>query len=127
MEPGVDFSVSAALPLTNGVSYFIRALQVEGVGGDYVKVAWKMEEDPTAAASLLPISGNVLSSYGPLPAPRFNAPLLAGNQLTISWTGAGTLYESTDLQTWTTVPGNPSNPFVVNITSAPHKFYAVLR
>ena len=120
---------SAAIPLTAGVSYFIRALQVEGGGGDFVKVAWKMEGDPTAAASLQPISGSVLSAYGQLPAPQFSAPQFNSGtgQLTIAWTGAGTLEQSDNLVTWTPVPGNPTSPFVVNVGSAPMFFYRVVR
>ena len=125
-EPG-NPTTSTAIPLTAGVSYFIRALQTEGGGGDYVKVAWKMENDPTASTNLVPIAGSVLSSYAPLPAPRFAAPVFSGNQLTISWTGVGSLYESTDLKTWTPVAGNPSSPYVVNVTSGPMKFYEIIR
>ncbi len=125
-EPG-NPTTSVAIPLTAGVRYFIRALQTEGGGGDYVRVAWKMENDPTASTNLVAISGSVLSAYAPLPAPQFNKPVLSGNQLSISWTGLGALYESTDLQTWTPVAGNPSSPFVVDITGGPRKFYAVVR
>jgi hypothetical protein len=125
-EPG-NPTTSAPQLLQAGVSYFIRALHTEGAGGDYVRVAWKMEGDPTPAASLSPISGSVLSAYLPLPAPQFNAPVLSGGQLTISWTGTGTLLESSDLMTWTPVPGNPSSPYTVNVSSSPLKFYRLVR
>jgi hypothetical protein len=41
-------------------------------------------------------------------------PVLSGGQLTISWSGPGTLQESTDLENWTDVIGNPSNGFQIN-------------
>jgi len=129
LEPGTDSATSAAMPLTAGVSYFIRALQTEGGGGDYVRVAWKMENDPTASTNLVPISGSVLKAYAQVPAPRFNAPSFnpANGQLTISWTGTGTLYQSADLVSWTPVAGNPPSPYVVNVTGAPRLFYRVVR
>jgi len=46
-------------------------------------------------------------------------------QVTISWTGTGTLQESTNLANWTLVPGNPTSPYVVPISLAPKKFYRV--
>jgi hypothetical protein len=63
-EPG-NPTTSGPIPLTAGVSYFIRALQTEGGGGDYVRVAWKMENDPTASTNLVPISGSVLKALCP--------------------------------------------------------------
>ena len=45
----------------------------------------------------------------PVPPPRFNNPVLSGGQVTITWTGTGTLLESTDLINWATVPGNPTS------------------
>ncbi|HEX5221599.1 MAG TPA: LamG-like jellyroll fold domain-containing protein [Verrucomicrobiae bacterium] len=129
LEPGTDSATSAAIPLTAGVSYFIRALQTEGAGGDYVRVAWKMENDPTPSTNLVAISGSVLKTYAPLPPPQFNAPVYnPGNgQLTVSWTGVGTLYQSTDLVNWTAVPGNPTSPYLVVITGTPQRFYRVVR
>jgi hypothetical protein len=125
-EPGTATTTSAAMPLTAGQRYFIRALQTEGAGGDFVKVAWKMEGDPTAATNLVPISGSVLKAYVPLAQPRFNPPTRSGNQVIISWTGLGTLVESTDLNsgTWTPVPGNPSSPYPVTPT-LPQKYYRI--
>ena len=129
LEPGTDAATSAAMPLTAGVSYFIRALQTEGGGGDYVRVAWKMENDPTASTNLVPISGSVLKSFAQLPAPQFNAPSYnAGNgQLTITWTGIGTLLQSTNLVNWSPVPGNPTSPYPVNVSGAPQLYYRVVR
>ena len=82
-----------------GGPYFIQTLHIEGGGGDYVKVAWRIDTDSTPAASLLPIPGTFLSTFAPVPAPNFNP--VAYNpttgQLTFSWTGMGRLYESPDL------------------------------
>ena len=66
-----------------------------------------------------PAGGGVL----PVPPPRFNNPVLSGGQVTITWTGTGILWESTNLINWSTVPGNPPSPYVVSASSAASKFY----
>jgi len=62
------------------------------------------------------------SSLLPLP-PLFDKPVLSGGQVTITWTGTGTLSESTNLTSWAAVPGNPASPYVVSTSSAVSKFY----
>lgn len=114
LEPGAA-QTSVAFTLTAGTSYFIRALQTEGGGGDWVKVAWRMAGDSTPAANLTPIPGQYLSSYV-LMAPTFNPAVYSNGQLTISWTGyQTTLLQSTNValpaSQWTVVPG--SSPYVV--------------
>jgi len=125
-EPG-NPTVSAAIPLTAGVSYYISALQTEGGGGDYVKVAWKMQGDPTASTNLTAISSAYLKAYAPLPAPKFSTTVVVGGQVKITWTGGGTLLESTDMASWTAVPGNPVSPYSVSVNAASKKFYRVVR
>jgi hypothetical protein len=125
-EPPVPYT-SDPQTLQAGVSYFIRAYQVEGGGGDFVKVAWRLSTDSTAAANLPPIQSSVLSAYKPVPPPQFSTPVLSGGNLTISWSGyQATLQQSIDLVTWTVVPGNP-NPLVVPVNSAPRKFYRLVQ
>ena len=125
-EPGAP-TVSAAIPLTAGVSYFISAVQTEGGGGDFVKVAWKMQGDPTASTNLTAISSAYLKAYAPLPAPRFGTTVVVGGQVKITWTGGGTLLESTDMVNWTAVAGNPPSPYSASTSSAAKKFYRVVR
>jgi len=109
--------------LVAGTPYFIRALHTEGGGGDYVKVAWRISTDSTPAAKLTPIPAEYLSAYVLTP-PEFIAPVFANGQLTIGWNGLGTLLESSDLKTWTPVPGNPASPFVVTPSpTTPHLYY----
>jgi len=112
--------------LVAGKSYFLQALHTEGGGGDYVKVAWRMEGDTNSAASLTPIASQFLSAYAPVPRPKFNAAVYAGGQLTISWTGSGTLQSSPDLKNWTDVPGNPGTPYVVVNPNQPRIFYRLV-
>jgi hypothetical protein len=125
-DDGVTYSTSSPIHLTAGNKYFIQALHTEGGGGDYVKVAWRLEGDSTPAASLNPIPADFLSAYAPVPAPKFNLPVLTAGQLTITWTGTGTLEESTDLSTWTPVSGNPGSGYQVTPT-APHKYYRLVQ
>ena len=125
-EPPATYT-SDPQTLTAGVPYYIRASQIEGGGGDYVRVAWRLSTDTTPAANLPPIQSSVLASYKPVPRPQFNAPVLSGGTLTISWSGYQTIVqESTDLINWTPVPGNP-NPLVITVSSAPKKFYRLVQ
>ena len=62
---------------------------------------------------------------GLVPPPKFNSPVVGSGQVTITWTGGGTLQESTNLLNWTAVPGNPTSPYVVPVSLAPKKFYRV--
>ncbi len=120
-------TTSLAIPLQAGVSYFIRAVQTEGSGGDYVKVAWRIDGLTNAPATLSPIASTYLKAYAPLPAPRFDPPVLTGGQVKITWSGGGTLLESTDMTSWTAVAGSPTSPYTVNASTAGKKFYRVVR
>jgi hypothetical protein len=115
---------SDPIALTAGQSYYLYLEQKEGGGGDWSKVAWRKEGDTTAAASLKPIPGSFVSSYGSaaVSAPKLNPAVFKNGQVTISWTGTAALFESTDLKSWTAVAGNPASPFVVT-PSGGAKFY----
>ncbi|HEX7653782.1 MAG TPA: LamG-like jellyroll fold domain-containing protein, partial [Verrucomicrobiae bacterium] len=126
LEPGDTVTqTSGPIPLQAGSSYYVEVFHKEGTGGDYAEVAWRLAGDSTPAASLAPIAGSFLATYAPLPvqAVKFNIPTIAGTQVTLTWTGTGTLEESADLQTWTPVAGNPASGFTVDSSSAAHKFY----
>ncbi|MBN9690153.1 MAG: Ig-like domain-containing protein [Verrucomicrobia bacterium] len=61
-EPG-EPETSSAIALTAGTRYAFYALLKEGGGGDYLQVAWRLENDnPTPVGSLVPIAGSVLST-----------------------------------------------------------------
>lgn len=126
IEPSFGLpQTSSPQSLTAGVPYFIKALNTEGTGGDWVKVAWRISTDSTSSTNLPPISGAVLSAYAPVPPPQFGTPSLSGGILTIPWSGyQGVILESADLVTWTPVPGNPQ-PLVVTVSAAPQKFYRI--
>ncbi len=125
-EPGAP-TTSTPQTLQAGHSYFLQALHIEGGGGDYVEVAWRISTDTTASTNLPPIQAQFLSAYAPQVqvAPKFNPPVFSNGQLMLSWTGAGTLQESTDLKNWTPVAGSPASPFTINTATAPMKFYRV--
>jgi hypothetical protein len=104
-------------------SYYIEAFHVEGGGGDYVEVAWRLEGDTTAADKLTPIPGTFLSAYAPVPSAKLNLPTFSGGKIAITWTGSGKLQESTDLTTWTDVPNNPPSGYSFTPDPAGHAFY----
>jgi hypothetical protein len=124
-EGAPNLQTSEPQTLTAGRSYYIAALYKEGGGGDHCEVAWRKEGDSTPAAQLLPIPGSFFKAYASLPAapPTFEPIVLANGQVVITWTGAGTLEESTDLSTWTAVAGNPTSPYSVAPGTAAMKFY----
>lgn len=128
-EPGgTATETSEPVTLTAGTRYYVEVLCKEGIGGDYVEVAWRSDDDTTPAAQLSPISGSVLSSYavsaGATPLPGLHTPVLTSGEVTLTWDGAGTLEESTDLSLWTPVPGNPASPYTT--PAGGRKFYRLV-
>jgi hypothetical protein len=108
VNPGSNDSLQTSEPvaLQAGTSYYLALVYKEGGGGDWAQVAWRKEGDTTAAASLPPLSGNILKAYRIVnEPPAFSPPVVAGGNLTISWTGGGTLQESADLVAWSNVRG----------------------
>jgi hypothetical protein len=57
VNPDGSFPTSEPIALTAGTRYGIRYLVKEGGGGDWGKVAYRMEGDTTPAANLQPIQG----------------------------------------------------------------------
>lgn len=55
---------------------------------------------------------------------RFTSIRIEGAEIVFEWTGAGTLQSSTDLKTWTDVPGATS-PRRVTIQAGAHVFYRI--
>lgn len=55
--------MSLPVPLIGGQHYYLEALYKEGAGGDYCRVAAKLEADPTAPEFLTPIPGSQLGCY----------------------------------------------------------------
>ena len=127
-EEPADIVTETSLPitLTAGQKVFLSAEYKEGGGGDYVQVAWRKEGDTTPAASLTPIPGELFESYAPeAPAdpPMFNQPTIDGGTVTFTWTGTGTLEESTNLTDWSTVAGNPTSGYQVTPVAGESKSY----
>lgn len=131
-EPApANTETSVGVPLVAGQSYYVEAFQKEGGGGDYVEVAWRLEgvTVPTAG-NLKPIPASFLATYAPAAVtpglPGFgglNAPVINGNQVTLSWTGSGFLQSSPDLTTWTDVAGLPASPAVLTQSSNTRLYY----
>lgn len=60
-EPGAA-ETSAPQALVAGTRYAFYALLKESTGGDFLQIAWRLDNDTTPAADLTPISGSVLST-----------------------------------------------------------------
>lgn len=113
-------ATSALISLEAGRKYPIQVLWKESNGGDFARVAWRLSGDATPAAELKPISGSVLSYFGPASnAPQITLSTAADGKLTLSWTGK-TLQSSTDLVTWQDEAGAISP---LSITTSGQKFY----
>lgn len=125
-EPGTGDETSGLISLQAGQSYFIEAFYKEGGGGDHVEVAWRKEDDTTPFAQLTPIPGSFLSTYAPVLGP-IDAPVVVGDQATLTWTGSGRLQESADLITWTDVVGNPDSGYVTTVPAGTTKFFRLRR
>jgi len=124
-----SYQTSDPIDLKAGTSYYLALVYKEGGGGDWAQVAWRKEGDATAAASLPPLSGNILKAYRvTYEAPKFAPPVVAAGTVTITWTGGGTLQESANLASWTNVPGNPASPYQATLPSgAGQKFYRIVQ
>ncbi|PYJ79382.1 MAG: hypothetical protein DME22_25530, partial [Verrucomicrobia bacterium] len=64
------------------------------------------------------------------PQPKFDPPVISGNQVTISWTGAGILQEASNLTgnpaDWSNVNPQPAgNTFTVTVGATSRKFYRI--
>ena len=86
---------SEAITLKANTPYAVQFLYKEGGGGDYGQVAWRREGDTTAAASLLPIPGQFLSTYADPDAAVITissapASKTAAENTTTTFTAAGT-------------------------------------
>lgn len=111
----------------NGV-YPFRFLWYQRGGDAYGQ--WFSVNQTTGERTLIndPISTNAVPAYlsASNPArPQFAKPSLQNGQLTVTWTGGGILQESTDLHTWTVVPGSPVGTYSVSVATASSKFYRV--
>ncbi len=131
VDPQGNLSLQTSEPVTlnANTSYYIALLYKEGGGGDWAQVAWRKEGDSTPAGSLTPIPGSFLKAYRAVYEPPVLAkPVVSGGVVSISWTGGGKLQESTNLQSWTDVGGNPVSPYQTPLpTGAGQKFYRVIQ
>ena len=114
---------SLPVTLTAGTKYYLSAEYKEGTGGDHVQVAWRKEGDATPAASLTPIPGAFFEAYAPAEPPKFNPPTISGDTVTFTWTGTGTLEESSNLSDWSAVGGNPASGYQVTPVAGVSKSY----
>ena len=85
----------------------------------------------TTNANFIPTgSGPPESPRGAVAAPRFDVPVIAANQVTITWTGSGTLQVATNLTgtatDWSTVSPQPTNnTFTAPVGASPRRFYRI--
>ncbi|MBI1840743.1 MAG: Ig-like domain-containing protein [Verrucomicrobia bacterium] len=111
-------STSAPITLEAGHSYPLQVIYKEVNGGDFARVAWRLVGDATPAAELQPISGDVLSYYGPTAAIQISAQ--PDGKLLLEW-GGKILESSDDLLAWTEETGLTSPATFA--AADKHKFY----
>jgi hypothetical protein len=120
-DESYDFVVTA------GGLYRFRMVWYERGGGAHVE--WWQGSFTGGANSLVNTNvAGVVKAYATVDVPPlFTSFKVQNGQLTITWTGAGVLKESSDLKTWTAVtPQPPSGTFTVNVgTGAGAKFYGL--
>ncbi len=62
-EPTGHTRTSEPISLVAGTAYAVQAFVKEGGGGDYIRIAWRLEGDTTPASALEPIPGSFLATY----------------------------------------------------------------
>lgn len=111
-----DFVVS------EGGLYRFRFVWYERGGGAHVEF---FQGNFTNADRLLINAAGTVKAFTTISAPlAFTGATLNNGQLTITWSGTGTLEESGNLANWTTVPGNPSGTYTTPVGTTPGgKYY----
>jgi hypothetical protein len=97
-DDGSTYATSEPVTLTAGTKYGVTAIMKEAGGGDYVQVAWKLESDSTAPASLTPIPGSALGTYvAPVSSqPEIESIALQGASVVITY-ATGTLESAAEV------------------------------
>jgi hypothetical protein len=111
--------------------YFFRLLWFEGGGG--ANVEWFTINDDGSRALVGGEQTGSIPAFRTRTVPepeipseaQFDPPTIAGGQVTLTWTGTGTLEESSNLTDWSAVtPAPTGNTFTVTPDGAnPNKFY----
>lgn len=129
-EPGATATTAEPVALLAGQRYALEAIWEEDNGADYCLVAWRAEANQTPADQLTPLSGSLLSYYGP--APTGQEPLgkitsvrVQAGQIIIEWSGAGTLQTSPFLSGWTDIQAATS-PYQTPV-SGTKRYYRLRR
>lgn len=105
----------------------LRAVWFEGGGGANLEWFSILPDGAKVLLNNTNVVGALRTFSARAPLLVLEQPTLSGNLLTIRWTGNGRLQEADNVTgTYTDVPGNPSSPYVVNITGAPRKFYRLI-
>jgi hypothetical protein len=125
LEPGASQTTQAPINLVAGKQYFVQLIyKREANSGDLCQVAWRKTTDTTAAARLEPIPGRFFTAeptLGPSPAPLVISVSRSpgSNNLTLTWTGGGTLQRADSVTgSWTDVAGAASPHLVTASGSA---------
>jgi hypothetical protein len=128
---GVTAPYSRGIRLEAGRRYYIEAIHREGFGGDHLEVTYKLYNAQDPRDGDAPLLTGAVIGYMAAPA-TVEPPVLTvgrqGNNVVISWSGAGGRLESSPVlgpgATWTTETTN--NPAVIPITGTA-KYFRVVR
>jgi hypothetical protein len=136
------FKVTSGATTTTQTTEALGVFRGPGTGGWGSDALVPMRDSPTnTAIKTVQLSGEttlrfenvsgdfdylMLIPVGPS-GPSFSSPVLSGSTLTITWSGTGTLEQATALTgsaaDWSAVPGSPTSPFTVNVSTTARTFY----
>lgn len=107
-----------------GGLYRFRLVWYERGGGAHVE--FFQGNFNNADRVLLNTTGSINAFTTFVPAaepPKFTGVSVANGQLTITWTGTGVLEESSNLQNWTPVSGQPAGTYTVPVAATGSRFF----
>lgn len=115
-------TATVALNAANNVTNTVTATAVKPDGAGEITISLAPTANNNNANHFTYLGVLKLS----LTAPKFLAPALAGNQVTLTWTGEGALQRASNANgPWTAVLPAPTSPYTETLVSGQSRFYRI--